>query len=124
MMTDKELRTLFDENDLNKDGSLEEEELIKSFEGITDTVNAELIREIFKSTDTNNDGSITFEEFVEAHQKQMILDRFVELDLDGDGYITRMELLESFKDIKNEKLIAMFKKADCDNDGFISFEGI
>jgi len=52
MLTEIALKEMFDELDLDKDGSVTENELVKSFEGMDEFVNGEMIREIFKSTDT------------------------------------------------------------------------
>ncbi len=123
MLTEIALKEMFDELDLDKDGSVTENELVKSFEGMDEFVNGEMIREIFKSTDTDNNGKITFQEFVIAERKREVLKGFNDLDHDKNGYISRTEMLEAFSDQSYKEIIAIFKGADANCDEKISFKG-
>ena len=96
----KKLKEEFDKIDVNKDGEISKEELIKCLETIYPSQEAKLRAEnIFKEIDFNNDGSINFSEFLTVNiQKEKLLseetlDRaFKMFDLDGNGYITIDEL--------------------------------
>ena len=96
----KKLKEEFDKIDVNKEGEISKEELIKCLETIYPSQEAKLRAEnIFKEIDFNNDGSINFSEFLTVNiQKEKLLseetlDRaFKMFDLDGNGYITIDEL--------------------------------
>ena len=96
----KTLKEEFDKIDVNKDGEISKDELIKCLETIYPSQEAKLRAEnIFKEIDFNNDGSINFSEFltVNIQREKLIseetLDRaFKMFDLDGNGYITIDEL--------------------------------
>ena len=123
MLTDEDLKEMFDELDLDKDGTVTEDELVKSFVGMDEFVNAEMICEIFKSTDRNNNGKICFEEFVSAERKRELLKGFNDIDHNGNGYISRTEMFEFFSDKDYKKMLDIFKKADTNGDDNMSFEG-
>ena len=96
----KKLKEEFDKIDVNKDGEISKEELIKCLESIYPSQEAKLRAEnIFKEIDFNNDGSINFSEFLTVNiQKEKLLNEetldraFKMFDLDGNGYITIEEL--------------------------------
>lgn len=46
--------------------------------------------DMMKDADTNNDGQISLEEFLAAHEK-MARARFKEMDVNGDGFLTKEE---------------------------------
>ena len=96
----KKLKEEFDKIDVNKDGEISKNELIKCLESIYPSQEAKLkANEIFKEIDFNNDGSINFSEFLTVNiQKEKLLNEetldraFRMFDLDGNGYITIEEL--------------------------------
>ena len=96
----KKLKEEFDKIDVNKDGEISKNELIKCLESIYPSQEAKLrANAIFKEIDFNNDGSINFSEFLTVNiQKEKLLNEetldraFRMFDLDGNGYITIEEL--------------------------------
>ena len=96
----KKLKEEFDKIDVNKDGEISKDELIKCLESIYPSQVAKNKAEaIFKEIDFNNDGSINFSEFLTVNiQKEKLLNEetldkaFRMFDLDGNGYITIDEL--------------------------------
>jgi len=96
----KKLKEEFDKIDVNKDGEISKDELIKCLESIYPSQVAKYKAEaIFKEIDFNNDGSINFSEFLTVNmQKEKLLNEetldkaFRMFDLDGNGYITIDEL--------------------------------
>ena len=99
-MDDNKNQTEFDKIDVNKDGEISKEELVKCLEVLYPSQEAKLRADnIFKEIDFNNDGSINFSEFLTVNiQREKLLseetlDRaFKMFDLDGNGYITIDEL--------------------------------
>ena len=96
----KKLKEEFDKIDVNKDGEISKDELIRCLETIYPRQEAILrANAIFKEIDFNNDGSINFSEFLTVNiQKEKLLNEetldkaFRMFDLDGNGYITIDEL--------------------------------
>ena len=96
----KKLKEEFDKIDVNKDGEISKEELIKCLETIYPSQEAKIkANNIFKEIDFNNDGSINFSEFLTVNlQKEKLLNEetldkaFRMFDIDGNGYITIDEL--------------------------------
>ena len=96
----KKLKEEFDKIDVNKDGEISKDELIKCLESIYPSQEAKLrANAIFQEIDFNNDGSINFSEFLTVNiQKEKLLNEetldkaFRMFDLDGNGYITIDEL--------------------------------
>ena len=128
----KKLKEEFDKFDVNKDGEISKEELIKYLEKLYPYQEAvEKADEIFKEIDFNNDGCINFSEFLTANfKKEKLLSEktlqktFNLLDLDGNGYITLDELKESMPVEITSKIEwrELIEEVDKDGDNQISFE--
>ena len=96
----KKLKEEFDKIDVNKDGEISKEELIKCLEVLYPLEEAKYrVEEIFNEIDFNNDGSINFSEFLTVNiKKEKLLNEetldnaFKMFDIDGNGYITIDEL--------------------------------
>ena len=96
----KKLKEEFDKIDINKDGEISKEELVKCLEVLYPSQEAKLrAEEIFKEIDFNDDGTINFSEFLTVNiQKEKLLNEetldnaFKMFDIDGNGYITIDEL--------------------------------
>ena len=86
--------------DVNKDGEISKNELIKCLEVLYPSQEAIYrANQIFKEIDFNNDGTINFSEFLTVNiQKEKLLNEetldnaFKMFDIDGNGYITIDEL--------------------------------
>ena len=63
---DAAYRSEFEEYDLNKDGSIEKDEIIKV---VGSDADEKEVSEFFEQVDTNTDNKITFEEYIEAVKK-------------------------------------------------------
>ena len=128
----KKLKEEFDKFDLNKDGEISKDELIKYLEKLYPYQEAvERADDIFKEIDFNHDGCINFSEFITANfKKDKLLSEktlqktFNLLDLDGNGFITLDELKESMPIEITSKLEwrELIEEVDKDGDNQISFE--
>jgi len=94
-------------------------------------------RELISSADKDEDGCMSFFEFVImvksekaalGEDDQSMRDAFQMFDQNGDGHIDKTELagvlaaLDGTEVPTEEELDAMFKEADTDNNGRITFE--
>ena len=118
--------------DVNKDGEISKEELIKCLEISYPYQEAvERANNIFKEIDFNNDGSINFSEFLTVNYKKdkLLSEETVEktfqlFDIDGNGYITLDELKESMPIEITSKLEwrELIEEVDKDGDNQISYD--
>ena len=128
----KRLKEEFDKFDINKDGEISKEELIKYLEKLYPYPEAvKKADEIFDEIDFNHDGCINFSEFLTANfKKEKLLSEktlqktFNLLDLDGNGYITLDELKESMPIEITSKIEwrQLIEEVDKDGDNQISFK--
>jgi calcium-dependent protein kinase len=128
----KRLKEEFDKFDINKDGEISKEELIKYLEKLYPYPEAvKKADEIFDEIDFNHDGCINFSEFLTANfKKEKLLSEktlqktFNLLDLDGNGYITLDELKESMPIEITSKIEwrELIEEVDKDGDNQISFQ--
>ncbi len=128
----KALKEEFDKVDVNKDGEISKEELIKCLETSYPYQEAvERANKIFNEIDFNNDGSINFSEFLTVnYKKEKLLSEealektFQLFDIDGNGYITLDELKESMPIEITSKIEwrELIEEVDKDGDNQISYE--
>ena len=128
----KALKEEFDKFDVNKDGEISKQELIKCLEISYPYQEAvQRANKIFNEIDFNNDGSINFSEFLTANfKKEKLLSEdalektFKLFDIDGNGYITLDELKESMPIEITSKLEwrELIEEVDKDGDCQISYE--
>ena len=126
------LKEEFDKLDVNKDGEISKEELIKCLEVNYPYQEAvERANKIFNEIDFNNDGSINFSEFLTANfKKENLLSEdtlektFKLFDIDGNGFITLDELKESMPLEITSKIewSDLIDEVDKDGDGQISLD--
>jgi len=125
-----ELRAIFKEFDIDGDGYIQEEELRQVMLKMGHNPSEDEIKAMFKAADLNKDGKISFEEFTEISRANpfsiSLKTVFGELDLDGDGHITKPELKLAFErmgqTVKADELEAIFHQADKDADAKIDFD--
>ena len=128
----KALKEEFDKFDVNKDGEISKDELIKCLEVNYPYQEAvQKANQIFNEIDFNNDGSINFSEFLTVNfKKEKLLSEealekaFKLFDIDGNGFITLDELKESMPIEITSKLEwkELIEEVDKDGDCQISFE--
>jgi len=127
---DADLHAVFKQFDIDGDGFIQEEELLQVMSKMGQSPSDEEIKAMFKAADLNRDGKISFEEFMEisrANPLSLSLKTvFGELDLDGDGHITRVELKQAFDrmghKVSDAELDAIFQQADKNSDSKINFD--
>jgi calcium-dependent protein kinase len=128
----KALKEEFDKFDVNKDGEISKEELIKCLE-VNYPYQEAVTRanHIFNEIDFNNDGSINFSEFLTVNfKKEKLLSEdtlektFHLFDIDGNGFITLDELKESMPIEITSKMewSDLIEEVDKDGDGQISLD--
>ena len=128
----KDLRNIFKSIDINGDGQLSKEELIKGFNIYTELVDRdEYIENIINQVDTDGNGYIDYNEFIKAtisqkkiYSKENMRKAFDLFDLDGSGTISSIELQKIFSlgDINDNLWNELVKQADKNFDGEIDFE--
>ncbi|KAH7728422.1 Vitellogenin-linked Transcript family member [Aphelenchoides avenae] len=127
---EEDLRGIFQEFDLNGDGFIQKDELkavmIKMHQSPTD----EELTAMFNAADRDRDGNIDFQEFLSiARANPLSLSLravFDELDVSGDGHITRSELRTAFQrmghSLTDQEINAIYKHVDTNSDGKINFD--
>ena len=126
---------LFNQIDVNGDGKINKEELLKGLKSKikSDTLEQD-VEEIYNKIDMDNNGYIEYEEFVRAAvSKERFLNEnvlrfaFRYFDKDGSGAITFDEIEDLFKDSVSDKskvhdsLKKIIDEVDSNGDGIISF---
>ncbi|XP_063712703.1 calcineurin subunit B type 2-like [Symsagittifera roscoffensis] len=86
------------------------------------------IEEFIKKFDDNRDKEVDFYEFVRYYLREDIEKEFKQYDLNGDGMITRQEIMTVLRrmGIQNQQELqsaayALMKSVDDNSDGFISY---
>ncbi|CAI4229409.1 unnamed protein product [Auanema sp. JU1783] len=125
-----DLKTIFREFDLNGDGYIQKEELLSVMQRMGQSPTDDELEAMLNAADKDQDGRIDFEEFLTvAYANPLSLSLravFEELDVDGDGYITRSELRTAFQrmghSLTDQDIKAIYKHVDSNNDGKINFK--
>ena len=136
LMNDKDLRKLehhFVKMDIDKDGSLSKNELILEYSkklGKEDAV--EEVDKILENVDFDGSGDIDFNEFKaaataqsDANTRAHLQKAFNEFDINGDGKLTREELMQILGgDSINEAVWLEFirRKSKNKQEGYLEFE--
>ena len=127
---------LFNQIDINGDGKINKQELLKGLQSKMKSPTLEKdVDQIYKNIDMDNNGYIEYEEFVRAAvSKEKFLNEnvlryaFRYFDKDGSGEITFDEIEDVFKqsitdkDNVHDSLKKIISEVDINNDGAISFE--
>ncbi|CAC5394559.1 RAB32 [Mytilus coruscus] len=129
-----EIKKSFNDLDVNKDGRVSKRELILGAYRLGMNPTDAEVDEMFKSSDKNNDGFIDFNEYVEMMRKNYVtidIERermkaaFCLLDSDGDGLLTRQELISALctkqSGITVEDIDEILHDADMDGNEQIDF---
>ena len=137
----KEARIQFEEFDLNGDGFITKDEIAFIMEKVDPEFTSADVEEMMKEADTNEDGKICWDEFkialmtadaqkqAKKEEEKFLEDmrpNFDQIDIDGDGLITKEEFVNAVKKVKPEISSAAIDKviswADTDKDGKISWD--
>ena len=127
---------LFNQIDINGDGKINKQELLKGLQNKMNSPNLEQdVEQIYKNIDMDNNGYIEYEEFVRAAvNKEHFIDRrviqfaFKYFDKDDSGEITFDEIEAVFKESVadksnvHESLKKIIDEVDTNGDGIISFQ--
>ena len=123
----KELRKIFCEMDINKDGTLTPQEVKMSLKKFMEENE---IEKIFHEIDINNSNKIEYTEFIssliekkEYLQEEKLLEIFKTLDKDGNGKITKNEIKKVLKgqDFDESDYKQFIEKFDLNGDGQIDY---
>lgn len=115
-----ELKAIFLKLDVNKDGLLSHDELKQGMETVAHAFGADLsdFEEVMQSIDVDGSGEIDYQEFITAASnktklinKQNLELAFKVFDQDGDGQISKAELMKVFS---NNEMGRGFGSADED----------
>ncbi|CAK81022.1 unnamed protein product (macronuclear) [Paramecium tetraurelia] len=133
MMSEQDKKRLMDEfqkYDLNKDGQLTKDELLKVYSETLPPERAlKEVNTIFKRIDVNGSGKIDYQEFIIAtidqkkyFNREKLLLLFTQIDRDHSGELSRQEIKKLLRDmqIPNNKYEQLVKQLDQDGDGAIT----
>jgi len=128
----QELQKQFMLWDKNKDGVLNKDEIIESYQTVYGTVDPDIVENMIKSVDLNGNGVIDYNEFLNCtvNRDKIISHNNLEyafhvFDKDGSGKVSVNEIIEIFKknnsDVDKKVFEQMLKEADSNKDGEIEF---
>ena len=126
---------LFNQIDINGDGKINKQELLKGLQNKMNSPNLEQdVEQIYKNIDMDNNGYIEYEEFVRAAvskekfiSENVLRYAFRYFDKDNSGEITFDEIEEVFKESVSDKekvhdsLKKIISEVDTNGDGVIDF---
>ena len=129
----KELKDIFSEMDLNKDGILDIDEIRQGLIKFNSekNLNNEEINEIFKGIDTNNSKRIEYTEFISAAiekneflKEERLLDIFKALDKSRTGRINKSDIKKALnnENLDDLELELFINKFDLNKDGEIDYD--
>ncbi|KAK6111045.1 EF hand family protein [Brugia pahangi] len=129
-LKEEDLRGIFKEFDLNGDGYIQKDELNAVMVKMGQCPTDDELNAMFDAADKDKDGNIDFDEFLSiAYANPLSLSLkavFDELDVDGDGCITRSELRTAFQrmghNLTDSDIKAIYNQVDVNRDGKINFD--
>ena len=89
-------------------------------------------QQIFSEVDSDGNGVVDFDEFIimlskKKQDEEILKETFASFDIDGDGYITRQELVtfmeKTGEELTSDQIQQMMGEQDEDGDGRISYQG-
>lgn len=136
---DREIRQLFTIFDEDNNGYIDQNELIKTFQGLGYEINEEKAQGMIRSVDKNGDGAIDIDEFSALMRPEMqnrLLEQdqriedframFREADTDYSGYLSADELytclLKNGIDLSYEELVELLSEFDVDGDAQLDID--
>ena len=129
-----EIKKAFDIFDNNRDGTVDPQEIQAAFEKLGLFSKNRIIYQILSELDEDHSGAIDFNEFFnfvtskvsEKDKKEDILKVFKFYDANDNQKVSWEELKKVAQylgeEMTDEEIQAMFKKADLDDDGFVTSE--
>lgn len=129
-----EIKRAFDIFDSDKNGTINPKELADAYAEMGMATNNKLIYKILAELDQDNSGGLDFEEFLKlairrhnlAPNKNELMRFFKIFDVGGKGKISKQDLKkiseELGEEMSDEELRKMIRKADRDDDGFVTFD--
>lgn len=129
----KDLEDAFRVLDIDGSDSITVQNLLEVFQSLGYVYTVAQVKKMISRVDINADGVIDFEEFVELLTQEMasldplqeLRETFNVLDVNGDGEISKAELMEGMLklgiDMNDDEINEMMTHADADNDGVISW---
>ena len=129
----KELKEIFSELDINKDGTLSFDEIKKSLVKMYSEKKIDIneIKTLFKGIDTNKSRRIEYTEFISAAiekkeflKEEKLLDIFKLLDKDKSGKISKKDIKSVLnnEEIDEKELNLFISKFDLNGDGEIDYD--
>lgn len=122
-----QLRTAFEELDVDGDGKVTLAEMKQVLEQKSSSTAFEEMKKLMTLGDMDGDGYLSYEELVMAarHRKliakeERLMHIFSMLDANGDGHLTLDEIQQALGD--HEGLIDMIEEVDRDGDGTLDYE--
>jgi len=129
------LKETFASFDIDGDGFITRSELVSFLEKAGNSLSEEQVQEMMEKQDENDDGQISYQEFMKMMQPiifhktkddDLMRETFSSFDLDGDGFITKAEIVTFMarmgETLSDEQLKEMIGETDEDGDGRLSYE--
>ncbi|VDP91526.1 unnamed protein product [Echinostoma caproni] len=112
----------FEKVDLSEDGAITKEKLLKVNSGHLTEAD---VNKIFEEFDKSKSGKLDKSETRAWIVRRLVHRTFRKMDLNGDGYITKDELLKSNEgNLTEEEVTVIFERFDKDEDGNIGKEDV
>ncbi|XP_046844628.1 calmodulin-4-like [Xenia sp. Carnegie-2017] len=128
----KEVQEAFDLFDKNKDGTISVSELREAMKLAGHDVSEEVVKSLLSTHDKDENGVLTIDEFGtflksdNSVNYKEVREAFDSFDENGDGYISRNELVLAMKkvgeNLSEVEIDSMIRNADINKDGKVSFE--